>query len=297
VASVLGSARAAEIIEQEGDAEYEGYREQVAKLRTEFEALPPEQWTENLYWNWLHSLRPLLEVKGEGYPTFMRNPAWADRDLHTFLGSWAELRHDTILYAKQSMTVGITSVQPQPQPAKGYVEPQPEVYGRLASLAEQMQRGLGDRGLLNAEYENKLKRMKDLLLALKSMAERELTAQPLTEEEYGLIRNFGDILEGLLTFSPLIKEQVESETDERMALVADVHTDPNSAQVLEEGVGNAFPIYVVVPVEGQLVVAEGGGFSYYEFLQPMSDRLTDEAWQALEPKPARPAWTNSFIVE
>ncbi len=299
VASVLGSARAAEIVEQEGDADYEGYREQAAKLRAEFGALPPEQWTENLYWNWLHSLRPLLEVKGEGYPTFMRNPAWADRDLHTFLGSWAELRHDTILYAKQSMTVGITSVQPQPQPqpAKGYVEPQPEVYGRLASLAEQMQRGLGDRGLLNAEYEHKLRQMKDLLLALKSIAERELAAQPLTEEEYGLIRNFGGILEGLLTFSPLIKEEVESETDERMAIVADVHTDANSSQVLEEGVGDAFPIYVVAPVEGQLVVAEGGGFSYYEFLQPMSDRLTDEAWQALEPKPARPAWTTSFIVE
>ena len=186
---------------------------------------------------------------------------------------------------------------PTPEPVKGYVEPQPEVYARLASLAGQMRAGLGDRHLLNREYEGKLERMESLLLALKDIAERELTAQPLTDEDYELIRNIGGIMEGLTTFSPLIKEEVESKADQRMAIVADVHTDVNSGQVLEEGVGDAFPIYVVAPIEGRPTVAKGGVFSYYEFLQPMSDRLTDEAWQALEPKPARPPWTESFIVE
>jgi hypothetical protein len=67
--------------------------------------------------------------------------------------------------------------------------------------------------------------------------------------------------------------------------------------VLEEGVGDAFHIYVVVMVEGELVVADGGVFSYYEFKQPMSDRLTDEAWQEMSPKPDQPSWTGSFIIE
>ena len=91
--------------------------------------------------------------------------------------------------------------------------------------------------------------------------------------------------------------KITSEADERMALVADVHTDSNTRQVLEEGVGDAFPIYVVVMVEGEQVVAVGGVFSYYEFKQPMSDRLTDEAWQAMSPKPDLPTWTGSFIVK
>jgi hypothetical protein len=296
VASVLNSQRAKDIIEAEGDAEYDGYREQLAKLRGEFASLPAEQWVENLYWNWLYSLRPLLETKGEGYPVFMQNEAWTDKDLNAFLGSWAELRHDTILYAKQSQTIMATSIeQPKPELAKGYVEPQPEVYARLAALCKQMRVGLEDRGLLSPEYTDKLNRMESLLLSLKTMAEKELSGQALTDEEYAQIRDIGDVLEGITTFSVEVSGQITSEADERMAVVADVHTEGNSGQVLEEGVGDAFTIYVVAPVEGQPVVAQGGVFSYYEFKQPMSDRLTDEAWQALEPKPDLPQWTASFI--
>jgi hypothetical protein len=139
--------------------------------------------------------------------------------------------------------------------------------------------------------------MESLLILLKTIAEKELRGEALNDEEYATIRNIGDILEGLVTFSPRVQEQVESEADERMAIVADVHTDTNSGQVLEEGVGDAFLILAIVPIKGQTVVAQGGVFSYYEFTYPMSDRLTDEAWQAMSPRPDQPVWTESFIVE
>ncbi len=295
VTAVLGSARAYEILlDVYGEGRYANYQEQMEKLRGEFGQLPPEQWVENLYWSWLYALRPLLEVKGEGYPVFMQNQGWVDKDLNSFLGSWTELRHDTILYAKQSYTMKATGIMPQPEAAKGYVEPQPEVYARLAALAKQMRTGLEGRGLLDAEYSDKLERLESLLLSLKTMAEKELSGEVLSEE-YELIRNIGGILEGITTFSATVKEQITSEADERMAIVADVHTDVNTGQVLEEGVGDAFLIYVIVPVGGQLAVTQGGVFSYYEFTQPMSDRLTDEAWQALEPKPDLPIWTGSFV--
>jgi hypothetical protein len=297
VPAVLGSEHALEILAVEGDTDYDGYDEQLTKLQGEFAALPDEQWTSNLYWNWLYTLRPLLDEKGEGYPYFMQSPAWADKDLHTWLGSWTELRHDTILYAKQSYTVFAESAPPPPMPARGYVEPQPEVYARLAALTAQMRAGLGDRGLLNDEIAGKLAWMEQLLLSLKTISEKELRGESLTEEEYTLIRAISDTLEELTTFSEEIEGEITSEADERMALVADVHTDSNTGHVLEEGVGDAFPIYVIVMVEGEQVVAMGGVFSYYEFKQPMSDRLTDEAWQAMSPKPDRPAWTGSFIVE
>jgi hypothetical protein len=227
----------------------------------------------------------------------MQGEAWQDKTLHTFLGSWTELRHDTILYAKQSYTIRATGIMPQPERTLGYVEPQPEVFARLAALTRQMRVGLDSRGLLSTEYQDKLERMESLLVSLKVMAEKELRGQALTDDEYNTIRNIGGILEGLVTFSPQVKDQVESEADERMAIVADVHTDTNTGQVLEEGVGNAFLIYALVPVEGQTLVAQGGVFSYYEFTHPMSDRLTDEAWQAMSPKPNRPVWTDRFIVK
>jgi hypothetical protein len=296
VAAVLGSSRAYEILlDVYGEGRYANYQEQMEKLRNEFGQLPQEQWVENLYWSWLYALRPLLEIKGEGYPVFMQNQGWVDKDINTFLGSWTELRHDTILYAKQSYTLKATGIMPEPEVVKGYVEPQPEVYARLAALAKQMRVGLEGRGLLDVEYVDKLERLESLLLSLKTMAEKELAGEALSEEEYELIRNIGGILEGITTFSAKVKEEITSEADERMAVVADVHTDTNTGQVLEEGVGDAFTIYVIAPVEGQLVATQGGIFSYYEFTQPMSDRLTDEAWQKLEPKPDLLIWTESFI--
>jgi hypothetical protein len=300
VPAVLGSERALALLEAAGDTDYQGYDAQMAKLRAEFAELPEDQWTENLYWNWLHALTPLLQVRGEGYPAFMQSSAWVDKDLHTWLGSWTELRHDTILYAKQSQTIEATGAMPEPDEAPeppGYVEPRPRVYARLAALTAQMKAGLGGRGLLNEEMTEALDAMERLQLDLKAIAERELRGEPLDDADYDLIRGIGGTLEDLTTFSAEVEGAITSEADERMALIADVHTDVNSGLVLEEAIGNAFPIYVIVLVEGQQWVAMGGAFSYYEFKQPMSDRLTDEAWQALSPKPERPDWTQRFIVE
>ena len=84
--------------------------------------------------------------------------------------------------------------------------------------------------------------------------------------------------------------------DKRMALVADVHTDPNSGSVLEEAVGNPCKVYAVIPFYGKQYLAVGACFSYYEFTKPMNQRMTDEEWQALSPRPPMPVWTKSFIV-
>jgi hypothetical protein len=222
----------------------------------------------------------------------MQSDAWTDKELFTALGSWTELRHDTILYAKQSYTLEATAIPSPSQLTKGYVEPNPHVYARLAALARMMREGLQERNLLLPEYSYKLEALEDLLLNLKTISEKELSGDKLTEEEYQIIWNIGYTLELLTTF----ETAVESEADESVAIVADVHTDVNTSQVLEEGVGDVFYIFCVVKVEGRIYIVEGGVFSYYEFLQPMRQRLTDEEWQAME-KPPLPEWTNSFLIQ
>ena len=289
VMAVLGSERALQHLESE--KQYYNYSEQMESLREEFSELDLPVWTQNLYWTWLYCLLPLLEQKDDRYPSFMQSDAWTDKELNTALGSWTELRHDTILYAKQSYTL-LTALPPQPHFTKGYVEPNPHVYARLASLARMMREGLEERGLLLPEYSDKLDALEQLLLQLKTISEKELAGEDLTEEEYRTIWNIGDTLESLVTF----ETAVESEVDKSVEIVADVHTDPNSGQVLEEGVGKVFFIFVVVQVEGRIYIAEGGVFSYYEFLQPMSERLTDEQWQSME-KPPLPEWTDTFIIQ
>jgi hypothetical protein len=296
VSSVLGSERSLQILTAEGDTDYAGYDEQLVALQAEFAALPDDQWTSNLYWHWLYSIQPLLEEHDEGYPYFMQTSAWTDKNLHTWLGSWTELRHDTILYAKQSYTVLATSMMPTDEQPAGYVEPQPVVYARLAALTAQMESGLSSRGLLDTEMTIRLSEMEALLLALKAISEKELRGEALTESENSVIRDIGDTLEDLTTFSQETEDEITSEADDQMALIADVHTDPNTSQVLEEGVGDAFPIYVVALVGGRQVVTVGSVFSYYEFKWSMADRLTDESWQEMSPRPDQPGWTSSFIV-
>jgi hypothetical protein len=155
-----------------------------------------------------------------------------------------------------------------------------------------MREGLQERNLLLPEYAQKLEALEELVLKLKTISEKELSGESLTEDEYTLIWNIGETLESLVTF----QTAVESEADKSVAIVADVHTDVNTSQVLEEGVGNVFLMFVVVQVEGRIYVVEGGVFSYYEFLQPMNNRLTDEEWQTME-KPPLPDWVGSFIIQ
>jgi hypothetical protein len=298
VMAVLGSKRASEILDTVyHETRYENYTKQMDSLKQQFAALKADAWTQNLYWCWLYCLMALLNEKGDGYPSFMKKQAWADKELDTSLGSWAELRHDTILYAKQSYTMLATAIRTPPEPPKGYVEPNPELYGRLASLTTMTIDGLNSRGLLLDVFADRLSRLKDLLVSLKSISEKELTGAGASEDDYGLIEHVGATLEGIVTFPPELKDAITSDADTKMAVIADVHTDVNTMKVLEEGVGSPYHIFVAVPIGGQLTVAEGAAFSYYEFKQPMDDRLTDEKWQDMlknNQAPETPEWTKSF---
>jgi hypothetical protein len=298
VLSAMGSEEAYRLLDEMGETQYPRYVEQMDKVRGEIAALEMDSWTQNLYWTWLHSLRSVVDPKDDRYPAFMRTRAWSHKDLHAALGSWTELKHDTILYAKQAYAE-LTAMPPQGA-VKGYVEPNPEAYARLAALTRMTRDGLEQRGILSSDDRNSLEQLEELLLSLKSIAEEELRGEELTESEYDLVSSYGNWLE-TLTIAAADKEQPGGSVHEHeAAVVADVATDPNSGNVLEEGVGRIYEIFVVAEVDGQLSLTEGGVFSYYEFVWPMSDRLTDEAWRELLDSgqaPPRPEWTSSFVSQ
>ena len=295
VMAVFGSKRALEILGAAGDTAYTDYAAQFALLAKLYGATSAETWNQNLYWRWLHALLPLLEERqSAGTQPFQTSPAWRDKELLTALGSWTELRHDTILYAKQSYTGMPKSIPWEPERAYGYVEPAPEVYGRLANLCADLRGRLGSLGLAGEGIPQKLEAFEALLARLRTMAAEEVAGQPLSEAEYASLDNFGEELEALTRFPDQVMARIASEADTRMELVADVHTDPAATQsVLEEGIGAPADIYVRVRDDRSYRVCRGGVFSYYEFKQPMNHRLTDEAWQQLGrdgKRPAQPAW-------
>jgi len=296
--AAMGSEEAYRILEELGETTHVGYAVQMERLRREMAAKPLECWTQNLYWAWLYAFQPLIEPKEESYPSFMQTQAWRRKDLHTALGSWAELKHDTILYAKQVYAEMGNGPEERP---KGYVEPTPEVYARLAALTKMTIEGLAGRGLLTDFDRESLSRLENLLLFLKTVAEKELAGMPLTEEEYERIRYYGGELE-LLTMAAADAEERGGRmySEEEAAVIADVATDPLGGRVLEEAVGRVFEIYVVVEIESNTQIAKGSVFSYYEFPWPMEDRLTDEKWREMlgtGQAPERPQWTQSFVAE
>ena len=309
--AAMGSERALEILDGMGETAYENYPQQMAKVQSWVAGLSTEEWTETLYNSWLYTFHPLLQVPGAGYPAFMQSPAWVDKQLHTVLGSWAELKHDTILYAKQVYAErGGGPMAPDPVPPRGYVEPVPLFYARLAALTAMTREGLASRGVLADEDGASLRRLEDLAGALQAMAEKELRSEALTEEECSTIRFYGGELEHLTMAAADNPEAAPGgrgymEEEPQAAVIADVATDPWPVPtVLEEGVGRVNEIHVVVPIVAadgttSLQVAKGGVFSYYEFPWPAEDRLTDEKWRQMldaGQAPAPPAWTGSFYT-
>ncbi len=305
VFAAMGSQEAYRLLDDMGETRYPNYAEQMDKVKGEIAALEMDSWTQNLYWSWLYAFQPIIAIKDEAYPAFMRTQAWAQKDLHAALGSWTELKHDTILYAKQAYAELAAAPPQQPEVIRGYVEPNPEVYARLAALTRMTTDGLGERGLLSEQDRDSLDRLEGLLLSLKTVAQKELMGMSLTEDEYYLINFYGGALERLTAAGADTEEEraglaVLELEEEEAAVIADVATDPNSRTVLEEAIGKIFEIYVVVEIEGQLTITEGGAFSYYEFVRPMGDRLTDENWRELlnsGQAPPRPEWTRSFVVD
>ncbi len=301
VMQILGSTRAYDHL-PEKDKMDPAYHLQLDKLKTEFAGYPAAAWAQNLYWNWLYTLMPLLTVKGEGYPEFMRTLAWQDKDLFCALASWAELRHDTILYAKQSGTK--TGLPPTALTVHGYVEPNPHLFSRLAALAAFMKEGLAARQLLFSEFAPTLDLFIETCLQIKHIAEKELSNEPLNSLDYALIFDMGKTLYRIATFGKGGGEgpsyNAERDGLEPMPVIADVHTDANSGQVLEEGTGYPYAIYVLCHIEGQAVLTRGAGYSYHEFAWPMIDRLTDEKWrkQLTSNNPPSPSsWCSSFVSD
>ncbi len=292
VMAVLGSDRALQHLEAGGDTAYGNYDTQMAALRSQFSALPVQDWGRDLYTGWVYVLQALVQPRPEGYPNFMRTPAWEDRQLQAALASWAQLRHDTILYAKQPYPMVAMSAPPPPAQPKsvGFVEPLPEFYGRLLALTNAMRDGLRDLEIMPPGTLNRLQSLASLLQSLVDISVAELSGRPLNEGQEQVIRSFHAYLnEGLHDVDP---EGLKT------TLVADVLTDPVGMLALEEGSGKVRQMVVAYSdAEGNVFLGRGATLSYYEFKQPIANRLTDEAWRELlagPDAPPPPVWVTQI---
>ena len=284
MATMLGSNRADQLLEEEKQT-YPELESQMNKLKTEFENYTADDWKRNVYCNWFYTLEPLLVEFNQSYPLFMQTEAWQDEKLNTALSSWTQLRHDYILYAKQTDVP--SSWGPR---AYGYVEPIPEFYNRLASLCRKIDTELSNEDALPQKYHDHLNGLANELDNFEIYAQKIVNHHTLTIEEQNDIHLFGLWLIGF--FSGGIKE-------EEPTLVADVCTNSFTGKVLHEGVGKFNPIIIIYEQPDGITLA-GVGFvmSYYEFTEENFNRITDSEWKERAEKgtlPPRPFWADSFL--
>jgi hypothetical protein len=283
IPAVLGSEEAENILREEGAFDCTNYAENLSRLQENVVDTDSDVWKSTLYSSWINTLRPLTEEKGEGYPYFMQNTAWTRKQLNTFLGSYTELKHDTILYAKQVYAEMGGGDEIEEIDFRGYVEPEPEVYARVAELSAMTRDGLQGYGMIADEDAEMLTLLQQLAEQLLTISNKELSNESLTDEEHELIKTYGGQLEHF--WQEAMKDEANENgyvaVDEHpSALVADIATDPNGT-CLEVGTGGVDTIYVVVNVEGSLRIATGTVYSYYEFEQPLTERLTDQEWRIM----------------
>lgn len=282
------------------------YPEEMQKMKHKFDKY--KGWNSSVYNKWIESLLELQKTD-KNYPEFMQTKAWSLKNLNTSLASWAELKHDAILYAEQPMAAECGGGGLPDPIIRGYVEPNLAFWNKLSELITLTKDVLERNKLLTSDLDNKLNQLSDYAGFLITATKKQLAKEALSDTEYYTIRYMGSSLEyfTLSVIDPdlyLDSWSLVQGPDKSIAVVADIYTrnvqgcDKNG--ILHVATGNANSIYVVVEIAGDLYLTRGATFSYYEFVQPIGTRLTDEEWQQmLEEKkaPPVPAWMHELILD
>jgi hypothetical protein len=292
-----------------------GYRDVLTTIRADWKQEGPALAEKNIYHGWLRALEELSPdaERDSKLPATFRSEPWQRRMLDTQLASWAELRHDTVLYAKESYTVSLLCEYPD-----GYVEPYPAFFASVERMAELARK-------LSAELDfRKEKPLQDSVVAyfgklaatsaqLRGMAERERESKPLTSDQVDFLNkavSYHSHSGGCTTiwtpegwYADLYYDRDDVETPE--PVVADVHTQPTDEDGNPVGrvlhVATGYPRLITVRIEtckGPQIF-QGMVSSYHETITGNFERLTDEAWveRLRKEPPEDPAWLKDLVVK
>ena len=299
------------------------YQHNLLAVRRAIDGQAPSVWKDNIYNAWLGALRTLsAPTTGPEYPESMRTRAWAMKTLNTQLASWTQLRHDTLLYAKESYTASILCSYPA-----GFVEPRPEFWHSMTELcgitADAISKLPSNDPRFFAVRSNQLAFLTNFITQvtmLESISRAELAQQPLSVEQTDFLKNVIEIVAAYSNyrqwngwyptlyyqtgFSPSIWEV--SPCDQWDASVTDVHTDPpdllfsgDPGAVIHEGIANVNLLLVAIDNGPDTMVYAGPVLSHYEFEMSGITRLTDAQWRTnvlVGQRPPPPEWTKSYLV-
>lgn len=298
----LGNNGAAQLLKKELDDYH--YSTNLAALRYLVDGYESDFWDATLYNCWLNSIRTLNPPDDRStLPLFMQTAGWWQEKMNTQLASWAQLRHDNLLYAKQSYTGGVICSYPYV-----YVEPNPQFYATVKAFANRAEEYFKEMsGAEEAAYY--FSNVSKICDTLASVAEKELTNENLSDKEKTfLAKTLYDVnicgvqFDGWYRHLYFLGENAMLKED---IVVADVHTAPTDALgnpvgwVLHAGTGPINMGVFVAESENKSIAFVGPVMSYYEHVTTNFHRFTDEEWAtayALAPS-FRPSFVNIYLAD
>ncbi|MBN2762364.1 MAG: DUF3160 domain-containing protein, partial [Bacteroidales bacterium] len=311
VMSVLGNEDAMALMEEEMETYKYAYK--ISSLKYLVDTYDEDFWDQSLYNTWLAALRDLNPpVSSENLPYLMKTTAWHHEKLNTQLTSWAALRHDNILYGKQSYTGGTGCSYPYT-----YIEPYPAFYERLQLFAQQAY-GFFNEVFTGTSLSSKnyiieyYKRYAEIMGTFKTIAQKELSRVPLNDEEITFLKTMindymasGPSVSGW--FNELFFETMNGYNPD--FIVADIHTQPTDEFGNVVGyvyhVGNGYinnGIFLAPnPVNPKQLIAFTGPVSsfHYEVTEDFY-RYDDQEWEKKFIDginiPKRPDWIATYIA-
>jgi hypothetical protein len=309
ILAVFGSEDALALLGPEMEEYHYAYK--ISELQYLVNAYDDEFWTQSLYNTWLSSVLELNPpASSANLPYFMQTTAWHHEKMNTQLTSWAQLRHDNILYGKQSYTGGTGCSFPYT-----YVEPYPAFYARIGTFADKASaffaETVTDDGL-RAMILDYYRGYGDIMGKLKTIAQKELDSTPLNESEIIFLKT---MINAYMASGPSVSGWINDllfpamDTWDFDFTVADVHTQPTEpggavvGNVLHVGNGLINLGVFIAPgtVEpGRLMCYAGPVGSFHMQVEKDFNRLKDEEWEAmfLEGKvPERPAWVYHYLAD
>lgn len=287
------------------------YSQNLASLRYMVDSYGEEFWKLSMYNSWLNAIRELNPPSNrENLPPFMQTAAWWQEKMNTQLGSWAELRHDNLLYAKQSY-----SGMPICSFPYSYVEPYPSLYSNLSNVALFGAIGFSSLSFQNNDIKTKVV---DFLVGFKKscdtlavIAEKELQNVELNDIEKDFLkRMMRQVSTGCSTgYDGWFPKMFYLETGdvsmfEPNYIVADYHTSPADEAgnlvgwVKHAGTGKVDMLVTSVTMaDNQTVAFVGPVYSFYDYCTSNFLRLTDTEWKEQYLNMAlRPDWVNSYLA-
>lgn len=288
IMAALGSGEAKKIlIDELKEGRYENYENKLDATMMRIRGFSGDAWNKNIYQAWLDMLKTLVQDPDKKSPEFARLQSWQRKQLNTALGSWVNLRYETVAYVEQvaaecgeggyeRLNIGYP---------KGYVEPNPLFFQKLnegfGRISELLKRAITDEALREAVQERIVK-YRIHLKRLEDIARKELEGTQLTDEEYGEILYIGRTIEHFI----LIMNSLNSISDgnvgglarpDPIMKIVDVQKSPIDNTRLYEALGHISEINVAVPYYGRRQIVKGPVYSYYEFRSP--DLWNNDKWQ------------------